>query len=134
MILNAFAVLALLFLAALLVAGAVLAGTVLRAGRGTLLGSRDGGDPARALTVQLVGLIAFLSIASVALWGLLLQSYVPQWDGLRCAEGVLRVGTGSEGSPGYLPGLARAASWKFPSLLFLVSLPRRGCFTSTRFA
>jgi hypothetical protein len=55
-----------------------------------------------ALTVAAVG------AAGLPLLVLTLGSYVPQWPGVMCIQGVTRVGEGSPGAAGWLPGLLAA--------------------------
>ena len=85
-------------------------------------GASSGGIAARErlrhLLLLQVLLLAVLSAVSLFLWALLLQSYVPQWRGVRCIVGVLRVGTGSQGMTAWLPGLAAATWWLRGALLF----------------
>jgi len=122
MILNAHAVLALFVGAIELVLGALVAWTAARALR------RRARDPAVALAadeggVPLGMLLAFgLAAAGLASWPLLyllLDSYVPQWAGVMCIEGVSRIGTGSEGAPALLPGLVATLEVTKPALVFL---------------
>ncbi len=69
-------------------------------------GATESAESLRHLLFLLVAVLAGLSLVSVVLWGLLLESYVPQWEGVRCVVGVLKVGTGSQGAAGWLPALA----------------------------
>jgi hypothetical protein len=112
-------------LAALLALGEIAAGIAILWVVGPGLRSADrtaegvvGRESLRHLLLLLVLLVATLSAVSLFLWMLLLQSYVPQWFGVRCIVGVLRVGTGSEGAPGWLPALALATSGLRGALLF----------------
>jgi len=50
---------------------------------------------------------------------LLLQSYVPEWPGVMCMQGVKRIGTGSLGAAGWLPALVATLEWTRPALVFL---------------
>ncbi|MHC4913676.1 MAG: hypothetical protein ACYTE5_11870 [Planctomycetota bacterium] len=75
-------------------------------------------EPLRHLVLLLALLLAILSAVSLFVWLLLLQSYVPQWEDVRCIVGVLRIGTGSEGATGWLPTLADATSLLRAALLF----------------
>jgi hypothetical protein len=111
MIANGYTLLSLLLSLLELAAGGVLLVTALR---GMAAGNRtpDGGfdwERHRQGTLLLVALLATLTTASLVVWVLLLVSYVPQWEGLQCVAGVLRIGTGSEGATGWLPTLARGA-------------------------
>jgi len=121
MIVNAYGVLA-IFVALVEALGAgVLAVVAVR----TLRASTGAGEPGvqaearRSLLFLLALLACGLSLASLPLWGVLLQSYVPHWDGVLCITGVLRVGTGSAGAPGWLPGLAQATTVLHSSVLAL---------------
>lgn len=65
--------------------------------------------------------LLLLSFHAIA-WPLqyaVLQSYVPQWPGVMCIYGVLRVGTGSEGAAGWLPHLLAVLQWTKPLAVFL---------------
>lgn len=76
-------------------------------------------DESRA---SLLLLLAFALLgASVASWPLLyllLASYIPEWLGVMCVQGVSRVGTGSEGAGGWLPTLVRTLEFTKPALVF----------------
>jgi hypothetical protein len=50
-------------------------------------------------------LLLALNLGSWPLLYLLLQSYVPEWHGVMCIYGVMRIGEGSAGSSRFLPGL-----------------------------
>ncbi len=123
MILNAYAVLALLtnlirLPAALLVV--VLSGAALCSYRSDL--SPDGRksiEDRSYLLVMLVVLLMGLNVLSWPLFYLLLQSYVPQWQGVMCIYGVTKIGTGSLGVARFLPGLLLAIQLLKPLLLFL---------------
>jgi hypothetical protein len=121
-ILNAHAVLALFVAAVELALGVLVAWTAVRGAR------RRARDPSTALAADEAGiplgmLLAFgLAGAALASWPLLyllLDSYVPQWAGVMCVEGVTRIGTGSEGATGLLPALASALEVGKPALVFL---------------
>ncbi len=121
MIVNAVAILVVLVAVIEIVTGAVLAGVTRRALRSDRA-CGDGSESLRQLALLLVVVLGGVALASLLLWGLLLQSYVPQWDGVQCITGVLRVGTGSTGATGWLPALADATSWLHVGFLFVAGL------------
>lgn len=110
MIVNAPAVLALLLAAMELVAGTFLFAAALRGLRAPAPGTESSAEPLRPLALLLVLLVAVLAATSLLLWGLLLQSLVPQWADVRCVVGVLRVGSGARGPASWLPALADATT------------------------
>lgn len=59
-------------------------------------------NPRLALTAASLLVVA---IVSCPILYLLLESWVPRWPGIMCVEGVRRIGTGSVGASGWLPGL-----------------------------
>ena len=69
--------------------------------------------------VYLLGLALLgLGVISWPLLYLLLQSYVPQWPGVMCVYGVMRIGAGSSGPSRFLPGLLNALELSKPALVF----------------
>jgi len=120
LIVNAPSILAILIAVLEFATGIAILWAIVRGLRNTGRSSEGmfGWEPLRHLLLLLVLLAATLSAVSLFLWMLLLQSYVPQWAGVRCIVGVLRVGSGSEGAPGWLPALAVATSWLRVALLF----------------
>ncbi len=120
MIVNAYALLALFVIFLELGAGLALVGVAVRGlrRRRAAAAAAAGEDPLRHLLLLLLLLLSGLAAASIALWLLLLQSYVPTWSGVRCVVGVLKVGSRSLGAPGWLPGLAAATFWLRFGLLF----------------
>jgi hypothetical protein len=48
-----------------------------------------------------------------------LRSYVPQWQGVMCVAGVMRIGTGTDGTARHLPALLAALHVTKPLLLLL---------------
>lgn len=71
------------------------------------------------LLFLLAFLLLGLNIVSWPLLYLLLQSYVPQWDGVMCIYGVTQIGAGSVGPSRFLPGLLKALQLTKPGLVFL---------------
>jgi hypothetical protein len=71
-----------------------------------------GSEAAADRRYHLLFLLALtLAAVGVAAWPLLyltLASYVSEWPGVMCIQGVTRVGTGSLGAAGWLPGLVTA--------------------------
>ena len=59
-----------------------------------------------------------LAIVSWPLLYMVLQSYVPQWPGVMCIQGVTQVGLGSVGPASYLPGLLAFLEAAKPALVF----------------
>jgi hypothetical protein len=119
MTVTAPAILAILFALVLLGAGtglAVLAARGLRSGPGAG-GAEPSPDERRGLALLLVVLVATAAAASALAWVVLLQGLVPQWADVRCAVGVLRIGTGRPGAAGLLPGLALATNALLAALL-----------------
>lgn len=93
----------------------------------TWVGWRAAADPQKRAAVEdrayLLFLLAFfiagLNVVSWPLLYLVLQSYVPEWPGVMCVYGVLRIGLGSEGPSQYLPGLLQLLQVLKPALVFL---------------
>jgi hypothetical protein len=110
---NPYATVSALFVALEVLAGLAVLCLGLRAWRGW---RRHGGSAAGLETTeprlqQLLVLGFVLAGVGVAGWPLLyllFDSYVPQWPGVMCVQGVLRIGTGSDGAAGALPTLAGA--------------------------
>ncbi|MCE9635246.1 MAG: hypothetical protein K8T90_06010 [Planctomycetes bacterium] len=128
MIVNAYSVVAAFTSVLELVLGVVaVAGAwrILRRARGassssssSVASATDVAD-AGVLGLFLPGIVlAALAASSVPLLGLLLQSYVPQWPGVMCVRGVLRIGTGSQGAPSLLPTLLTTLAVTKPLLIF----------------
>jgi hypothetical protein len=68
----------------------------------------------RLTAVVLVG----LSVVSWPIFYLLLQSYVPTWEGVMCIYGVTQIGKGSTGAARFLPGILSAIQLLKPALVF----------------
>lgn len=123
MILNAYAVLAAaLSLLQLLTGGLVVAlaaGALGQARRLTGLERTAWLEDRGYLVMLLAMLLVAINFASWPLLYLLLQSYVPEWDGVMCIYGVTRVGAGSQGPAGYLPALLGLLQLTKPALVFL---------------
>jgi hypothetical protein len=73
-------------------------------------------SPRLALTVATLLAVAILSCPILYL---LLASWVPRWPGIICVEGVRRIGTGSVGAPGWLPGLLRTLDVTKPAVVLV---------------
>jgi len=58
-------------------------------------------------------------IAAWPLFYLVLQSYVGQWPGVMCIDGVVRIGASSANSASHLPGLVAFMEISKPALVFL---------------
>ena len=121
MILNAYAVLAAFVAIVEAILGLWVAGLALHAWRARRTGGTT--DPAveegrlvRALLPSFV--LLGVSVASWPLLYLLLDSYVPEWPGVMCIQGVTRIGTGSLGAAGWLPSLVRILQATKPALVF----------------
>lgn len=105
-----------------------LAAAVVRAAAGRLrrrhttpASEPEGDATARPALARLLLLAFALLVASVASWPLLyglLESYVPQWAGVVCIEGVTRIGTDAEGPAHWLPGLLGCLAVLKPALVF----------------
>lgn len=121
MIFNAYSVLAAfvgLVQAVLGVTVAWIAFSALRARRaaGPVADASEGRLPLlRLMAIVLLG----VSLASWPLLYLLWQSYVPQWPGVMCIQGVTRIGRGSLGASGWLPSLVAVLQWTKPALVFV---------------
>jgi hypothetical protein len=63
--------------------------------------------------------LLILNLASWPLFYLLLQSYVPEWQGVMCIYGVTQIGAGSVGPSRFLPSLLTALQVLKPALVFL---------------
>ena len=59
-----------------------------------------------------------LSVISWPVLYLVLQSYVPTWEGVMCIYGVTQIGKGSIGPARFLPGLLEALQLLKPALVF----------------
>jgi hypothetical protein len=73
------------------------------------------------LLFLLGGVLLCLNVLAWPLFYLLLQSYVPEWQGagVMCIYGVTRIGTGSVGAARHLPRLVTALQVAKPALVFL---------------
>ena len=115
MIANPYSVLAAFVCAVEVVLGAAAAGL----GIAAYVRARRGADTETgshllflvALTVAAVG------AAGLPLLVLTLGSYVPQWPGVMCIQGVTRVGEASPGAPGWLPSLLASLAILRPAAL-----------------
>lgn len=122
MILNAFAVLdAFVALLRLVLSLGIL--VLLASGR-LRIGFSSAAEPDRTENRNYLVFVLSLLLLSFHFiaWPLqyaVLQSYVPQWPGVMCIYGVLRVGTGSEGAAGWLPHLLTVLQWTKPLAVFL---------------
>ncbi len=122
MILNAYAVLDAALSAFRLLLGLL----VLVLGYSAWQVARPGLAPERRRSLEnrtaLLFLLAFLLLGlDLAAWPvlyLLLQSYVPEWPGVMCIYGVMKVGTGSVGTSRFLPSLVRTLQATKPALVF----------------
>jgi hypothetical protein len=63
--------------------------------------------------------LAGIGVAALPLLYLTLASYVPQWPGVMCIQGVTRVGTGSAGAAAWLPRLLWALALLRPAAVFV---------------
>jgi hypothetical protein len=122
MILNAYAVLDAFVSLLRLPFGLLVLGLGLAAWRAS---RRPAGPEERRLLEDrnyLLGLVAVLLLAlnlgSWPLLYLLLQSYVPQWEGVMCIYGVTRIGSGSTSISRFLPGLLAALQALKPLVVF----------------
>ncbi len=122
MILNAYAVLDAFVSLLRLPFGLLVLGLGLAAWRM----SRRPADPEQRRLLEdrnyLLGLVAVLLLAlnlgSWPLLYLLLQSYIPQWQGVMCIYGVTRIGAGSASASRFLPGLLAALQTLKPLVVF----------------
>jgi hypothetical protein len=119
-ILNAFSVLA-AFVALLRLLGGIL---VVVAGIAAVRKLRAGptgeeGEERFYLLFSLCAVLVGLSVLSWPLFYMVLDSYVPEWPGFICIQGVTRVGTRSLGAAGYLPGLVRFLEVAKPLVVFV---------------
>lgn len=123
MILNAYAVLVLLINAIRLPAAllvVVLASTsIVRFRRSNTPEERKWIENQSYLLVLLGILLLGLNLLSWPLFYLLLQSYVPQWQGVMCIYGVTQIGTGSRGVTAYLPTILATVQVLKPVLVFV---------------
>lgn len=122
MILNTYAVLALLVTAARLLLGV----TVVVVGlvgwwrfRAPIPASEQALQGGHVFLFQLAVILPGLNVASWFLLYLLLQSYVPEWPGVMCIYGVTRIGQGSVGPARFLPMLLTALQILEPVVVFL---------------
>ncbi|MEE8104454.1 MAG: hypothetical protein V3T86_02855 [Planctomycetota bacterium] len=60
-----------------------------------------------------------IAIAAWPLFYLVLQSYVPEWPGAMCIQGVISIGQGSLGPARHLPGLVALLEFTKPLLVFV---------------
>jgi len=63
--------------------------------------------------------LAGIGVVAVPLLYLTLGSYVPQWPGVMCIQGVTRVGSGSVGASAWLPRLLWALALLRPAAVFI---------------
>ena len=106
MILNAYSVLAAFVAVAELVLGLVAVVLGLRAARGSAANGATQGDDARTPLLHLTASrLVLLGAASLPLVYLMLRSYVAEWPGIMCVQGVTRVGSVSIGIAAWLPTL-----------------------------
>lgn len=118
MIVNAFSVAA-VFAAFLRAALALL---VLVAGARAIRGHRRSRGTPEERFYLLVAACTVLVALAVVSWPLLyvvLESYVPEWPGVMCIEGVTRIGTGSVGAAAWLPRLLAFLAFTKPLLVFV---------------
>jgi len=71
------------------------------------------------LLLLLAATLLVLNVLAWPLFYLLLQSYVPQWPGVMCIYGVMQIGTGSETTSRFLPGLLHTLQISKPTVVFL---------------
>lgn len=88
---------------------------------------RGGADPLAAerrynFLFILSATLLLLAVVSWPLLYLVLQSYVPQWAGVMCIEGVTRIGSRSVGAPAALPPLVDTMEITKPALIFLAGV------------
>ncbi len=119
MIVNAYVVLAALAVLAEVLLGAALVTFAVRGivARGTAVRTSDGrapapggADAASPLLAATASRLLVATLASAVLLFLVLRSFVPQWPGVMCIQGVLRVGSHDTGAAAWLPGLLAAAA------------------------
>jgi hypothetical protein len=67
----------------------------------------------------LATVLLVLNLASWPLLYMLLESYVPEWEGVMCIYGVMQIGSGSLGPSRFLPGLLTWLQLTKPMLVFL---------------
>ena len=122
MILNPFSVLA-AFAAVLRIAIGLLvlfAGVrAMRRWRSSRHREVEAGEERFYLLLTLSATLVGLAVVSWPLLYLVLQSYVPEWPGVMCIQGVTRIGTGSIGASGWLPGLVAFLETAKPALVFV---------------
>lgn len=109
MIVNAYVVLTALAVLSEVILGAALVAIAVRgiARRSSEPGAADSASPLLAATASRL-LVA--TLASGVLLFLVLRSFVPQWPGVMCIQGVLRVGSRDIGAAAWLPDLLAAAA------------------------
>ena len=120
MILNAFSVLAgflALLRGILAIVLLVLAVRALR--RRRTLAPESTSERGLWLMVSLSTVLFGLCIVSWPLLYLALQSFVPEWPGVMCIQGVTQVGSNSVGPARHLPGLLGFLQASKPALVFL---------------
>ncbi|MBX9625509.1 MAG: hypothetical protein K2X82_17010 [Gemmataceae bacterium] len=119
MVLNSTAVLDAFLCALRLLAGAGVVGLGVLVLRRSGRPSPDAGPDDRAyLLYLLAAVLVALDVLSWPFFYLLLQSYVPEWEGVMCVYGVTRIGTGSVGPSRFLPGLLAALEAGKPAVVF----------------
>jgi len=115
MILNAFSIAA-AFAALLRV---VLGVAVVAASAGALRSRPPEGEERYYVAFVLGAALVGLVVVSWPLLYLVLQSFVPEWPGVMCIQGVTRIGTGSVGASAHLPGLVDLLEIGRPALVFM---------------
>ena len=121
MILNAFSVLAAFAALLRIVLGLIIAGAglgALRRRSGDGAAAEERGEERYFLLASLGMALVGLGIASWPLLYLVLQSYVPEWPGIMCIEGVTRIGNGSVGAASSLPPLLGVLQVSKPLVVF----------------
>jgi len=74
------------------------------------------------LLVVLAATLLGLGVASWPLYYLVLQSYVLEWPGVMCIQGVTQIGNASVGLPAQLPRLVAALELLKPAVVFVAGV------------
>ncbi len=119
MIVNAYSLLAVFVGLLELAMGVAVVVTVGRALRGRRT-APHAVDERLPLLGHLATVLLAVSVVSWPLLYLLLDSYVPQWHGVVCIQGVTRIGEGSVGASSALPTLVAALQASKPALVLAV--------------